>query len=154
VTSATIAGENGGHSNEHLGKRMGAREAHDVSLNLLRVSDGILGTVVWSISEEQFICSYRQGDQNNPAPAPPDPIEEATSVQDQRKARALARALESAESIPRADREAVITLRKAGMGYVAIEKEMGIEGKKGFWAWKIFKAYEREEADRGEAEVL
>ena len=143
LVSATLPGEEGGLSQEKFDKRMGAWEAHHTAIMLLQAHEAVLGVVVWDIGEQQYVCSYRQGDQHLNAPGPPDPIEEATRVEIEKRSRSMARSLASADDIPLEQREAVLMLRAAGMGYVAIEKELGVLNKKGFWAWKIVKAAER-----------
>lgn len=143
LVSATLPGDNGGVSAEKFDKRMGAWEAHHTALMLLRAHSAVLGVVVWDVYEQQFVCSYRQGDQDRDVPGPPDPIIEAERVDAEKRARSLTRSLASADDVPLEQREGVLMLRAAGMGYVAIEKEFGIVGKKGFWAWKIVKAAEQ-----------
>jgi hypothetical protein len=118
-------------------------EPVDRALELLG-KPGTLWAHVWSMSEQQFAFTVY-------------PEDRATweAERDNWRGKAKTMASETSSELAKAmparmpsgiDVKAarkVLELRKAGLGYVAIETEMGITGKKGFWAWKIVKAVER-----------
>lgn len=105
--------------------------------------DSIVSIKAWSESEQQFVLTIDKGDRA---------VWDAEKENWKQKVRELARAeaaelpkreIKAPQGVAASDTERVLTLRASGMGYVAIEKEFGIENKKGFWAWKIVKAAEK-----------
>lgn len=103
---------------------------------------GVDSVSAWSESEGQFVMTITPDDAAVWAAEGVNWREAIKAARKEVKEALPARPVKLPPELKKDDVERVLELRATGMGYVHIEAELGIEGKKGFWAWKIVKANE------------
>lgn len=100
------------------------------------LAPGIRAINVWSCSEECFVLTVMEEDRPTWEREREGWMDTARAM---RKEAAPVVVLRLQEGTSPETVRKVLALRAGGMGYVAIDREFGIEGKKGWWSWKIVK---------------